>query len=345
MNFYKNLKIGTKICLVIACVLVICVGIMGVLISNQTSKIISEESHKLLDNVTDRFVAMGVGAIESGFGNVDSARKNIDSVYRMIDVIPLEILESNLESMSDVGSYVSGSFIYLKNGANMYRNDPKLPKEHHFTADGGMLLVATDDDPENDGGVRYAPALPEILEYPAFKESLQNNKPAFGIPRRIHLGGNDIYGVTMTYPIVKNNQVVGVVGAFLNLKTLQAAFRKEEDSVYKGSRIFMLDSKGVVAIHPSESFLMKKLDEVNKDATATTLLQAQAAGKDGIYEYRTTDGVKSLASLQSFEIWHGINKRWAIITTGPEEIIMEPLNTVQLPFLCFQSYLLLSLRW
>ncbi|USD64636.1 methyl-accepting chemotaxis protein [Vibrio sp. SCSIO 43136] len=78
--------------------------------------------------------------------------------------------------------------------------------------------------------------------------------------------------ITISTPVVKNGNVIGVMGADLTLKSLQRTINDYD--VGTNAFAMMLNDKGTVLAHPDNNMLMKTISEVEPGMTVTKIRTA-----------------------------------------------------------------------
>ncbi len=144
-------------------------------------------------------------------------------------------------------------------------------------------------------------------------------------------------GITAASPIVVNGQIVGVVGADLELGSL-STFLDSLDSGEGGSSI-IVNQDGVVIAHPDPNRIQEPAGDSLKTVAIADLddPQARAAvasyvlqGADGdgaqLTSFTTADDVESRGSFRNVRVGDGV---WTVAVFGPQDSLVGNLATAR----------------
>ncbi|WDL69373.1 methyl-accepting chemotaxis protein [Helicobacter winghamensis] len=325
MNLHK-LKLGTKIVSTILFVIVICLGIMSYVVISRSATIQLQETHKLLNNTAARFSNLVGGYLNEMFAVLESQQ---DTISSMIDRNAREeVLQDAVGTMLDSARVADYGYLYVIDP--MYSGD-NIRNENFKAANGKMLILVTDSDIRNLGGIKSLKADNTIIEIPSVLRALQSGEPNVGIPtlRNIAEQGESV-GIAMNYPLKnKSGEIVAVLGLFVNLNTISKDINTKERSVFKGDYKAIMTADGIIAAHINQNALGKALDEINPHESVKKIMQATKEGRDGIYKYFNTQGNESLTAINTFQIGRdSMNTHWSAFVTAPIDSITEPVRSL-----------------
>lgn len=116
--------------------------------------------------------------------------------------------------------------------------------------------------------------------------------------------------IVIATPIIRDNDIVGVIGASIDLSSLTELITGEEFK--DGSFGFIVDGTGRTIAHPNQDFVAEMLDAMHLEPVEKVL-----EGKTGTVNY-TDNGEKKLASYTYLE-----RMNWGIIVEVPERAAMK----------------------
>ncbi|EDP6383375.1 methyl-accepting chemotaxis protein, partial [Campylobacter jejuni] len=105
-------------------------------------------------------------------------------------------------------------------------------------------------------------------------------------PIKMNLEGQDFDAVNVAMPIFdRKNQVVGVIGMTLDFSAIATYLLDPKSQKYNGELRILLNSDGLVAIHPNKNLVLKNLKDVNPNKGAQETYKAMSEGKNGVFNY------------------------------------------------------------
>ena len=321
----KNLKLGTRISLLLTSIIVVCMGVMAFVIISMSTSIQTREANKLLQNVSLRMSNLIQGKFDQTFAFLDSLESAIEVTLKNTQGYTVReggLLTTIVEDALDADGDASFLYLYLKNVAST-RSGTILPN-------GEFLLIIGDNDVENKGGIYNIPATEKILNFGSVQKAFQTGKPTIGEPTYQNIDGKkERLIVGLNFPIKDSQQaVIGVVGLVVDMEKLGAWIQDPSLSVFEGDYRFIMTESGTIAVHPNPNVLSKNISEVNSDSHTETIKNASLRHQNGVYEYKTLDGDKALVGLSSFKIYNSV-ANWSVLLVTPEKSIMEPIYALQ----------------
>lgn len=144
----------------------------------------------------------------------------------------------------------------------------------------------------------------------------------------MNLEGQDFDAVNLAMPIFdRKNQVVGVIGMTLDFSDIATYLLDPKSQKYDGELRVLLNSDGFMAIHPNKSLVLKNLKDVNPNKGAQETYKAMSEGKNGVFDYITSDGDDSYAAINTFKVQ---DSSWTVLVTAPKYSVFEPLKKLQM---------------
>ncbi len=331
MNFYSNLKIGQKIVAVVGIVLFIGIFLIVLIINIQVRQEINSNIEKILIANTARYANYIQGNMNSVISVLDNSANIMNNRFlhttnRTDVVIESEDILKGLLKASHWSSY-----------AYFYYFNPTLEKlslsdKFRTASDKFVILLKK----ESNGNIVPLQALDSITEFPAVKATLESKKTTIGIPLHITLGSYELIGSNIVAPIFDRNQnLIGVVGAIVDLKVMSETLLDKRFDTYEGNTRSVIASDGSVAIHSNQDLVGKKITEVNKSSSAQYLYDTILSRKSAFIEYTTTAGVQSLTQVYPFTIgYDDFQTYWAMFVSLPKDAVYESLNHLLIIVMC-----------
>ena len=315
---FSNISLGTRTSSVIGLIFLVCLVVMSVTVVNVVKDVQTTEANKLLDNTSSRMTAVtetylqevitSIQVLESIVEN--SLSSDTDDEKEIMDLTNVALLAS------EYGTY---AYVYVKNPklvAETVQNQNRLPN-------GEFLYLVKQDGAK---AVRLN-ATDKPLKLPSFERAITEKKPAIGQPIEMDLGAGNEYGFFLVYPIIKNKEVIGAVGVFVDVRALSDIILSDAYSVFEKDYRVLLTSRGIVASHPNKQALGKAFAEINPHPTTKILVQAVADKKDDVYEYVNMKGEESFAGLSAINV--GSYGYMYVGIIAPKDSVLAPVNKLR----------------
>ena len=343
MRFFNNLKIGTKIIVVVILVLSLGIASLGIIISNQ----VSNEIESNIESILRANVQKNANFVQGKFNEVIATLENTGDVLSTLatrehgrQFVADSIL--NLKSMLEASSWSNFAYLYVpKADENLRTMDKRF-----ITPDGEFVVLYEDKGKAAKERVGILQAQGVIPKMPAVQRTLQSKKSIIGVPLQMNIGNQTFTGVNMTMPILDSNgTLVAILGTVINLKAMSDEVLDPKYDLYKDSATFVSNDKGYVAIHRNQSIVGRAIQEVNTHPSMKALIDAVQNRANTILPYYPYDTqIKSLAALQSFEIGHGdLSAHWSMVMCVPESAVYAPLTRLQLTIVLVSVLIMIAL--
>ncbi|MCI5968871.1 cache domain-containing protein, partial [Helicobacter sp.] len=322
---FGNLKLGTRLSLLLAIIVIICMGVMTAVVVSISTSVQTKEAKKLLQNTSLRAANAIQGKFNQTFAFADTLRSTIEATLKSTPGYVMregDLIATIVEETLDADKDSVFIYLYLKN-INSTRNGTILPN-------GDFLLILGDNDVENQGGLYHIPASETILNFGSVQKALQTGKPTIGEPTIQNVDGRkDRLVVGLNVPIHDiNGRPVGAVGLVVDLEDIGNWVNSPILNAFEGDYRVVMTESGTIGTHPNSSFVSKNISEINRDTkTIETIKNASLRHQNGVYDYKTTDGKEALVGLSSFGVYDAAN--WTVLFVAPLKSILQPVHTLQ----------------
>lgn len=317
----KNLNLGTRVSLLLAAIIIVCMATMTFVIIGSSTAIQKREAQKLLSNVSLRMSNLLRGSVNQTFAFLDGVHNSIEANLNGSTATEAE-LEKVIEDMLDANDNANFGYLYLKHF--------KPSKSINTLKNGEFMIVRGDSDIDNNGGLYTIPASEQILQSQSLQKALKTQHNTIGTPTFADLDGKGQKLLSgLNIPIKdKQGRVVGVVGLVISMDRVNSWMQNGNLSVFDGDYRFIMTEDGDIGVHPHQDALGKNILEVNTDEHAQALKQVAKAHDSGIYEYKTIDKRDALVGLSSLQLYD-TGTYWSAMVVAPLDAIMQPVYSLR----------------
>ena len=315
---FSNISLGTRTSSVIGLIFLVCLVVMSVTVVNVVKDVQTTEAKKLLDNTASRMSAVTEVYLQEIITSIQilestvekSLTSNTNDEEEVMDLASLALL---------AGEYGTYAYVYVKNPklvAETVQNQNKLPNGeflHLIKKEGGKIVRMNAND--------------KPLQLPSFQRAITEKKPAIGHPVETDIGGGNEFGFFLVYPLLKNQEVIGVVGIFVDVRALSDIILSNAYSVFEKDYRALYTSRGTVASHPNKQVLGKSFTDANPHPSAKNMVQAITNKKDGVYDYVNIQGEESFAALSAINV--GSYGYMYIGIIAPKDSVLAPVNKLR----------------
>ena len=334
MSFLKNLTIGVK--LVVCTLAVVCVGILAlsVLVSVSVDDVISKDTDDILRSNASRYANYMEGnfneivsllSMSSQFIKNDFERYNWGIMPETLQTLVGELLQNSPWSLY--------SYLYLPHALDDFGFDSEGATKMR-TESGKFVILLGREKPESGSPIQMLQGTDTIVNFPDVQQALQEQRNfMMGKPLKLSIHGHEFFGVNMTAVVMDEleNQILGIIGVIVDLKTASDILADPRFDIYDGNLRSVATNDNLLAIHRNSEFFGRDVLELNKHATAQTLIDVMRNKRDSVFEYTTVSGVDSYAAVKFFDIGHGkMDTHWSIVITAPRNVVAAPLFNLQL---------------
>ena len=315
---FSNISLGTRTSSVIGLIFLVCLVVMSVTVVNVVKDVQTTEANKLLDNTSSRMTAVTETYLQEVITSIQvlesivesSLTSNTDDEKKIMDLTDVALLAS------EYGTY---AYVYVKNPklvAETVQNQNKLPN-------GEFLYLVKQDGAK---AVRLN-ATDKPLKLPSFERAITGKKPAIGQPTEMDLGGGNEFGFFLVYPLIRNQEVIGAVGVFVDVRALSDIILSNAYSVFEKDYRALYTSRGIIASHPNKQVLGKLFTDANPHPSAKNMVQAITNKKDGVYDYVNIQGEESFAALSAINV--GSYGYMYIGIIAPKDSVLASVNKLR----------------
>ncbi len=316
---FSKLSLGSRISTIIGLILLVCLAVLGVVLTNNAKAILLEEADKLLDNTSSRMVSVTEVYLQEIITSAVILEENVEAFVARNENNERDIMKQ-VDVALEANEFGIYAYAYVKNPAlvgDSIQAQNRLPNGEF------MYLVHQ----ENGKAVRMN-AAQRPIEMPSFQKAMQEGKPAMGQPVSVDFGKGEELGFFIVYPIFDaNKQIAGAIALFVDVKGLSNLVLSDKYSVFANDYRVLISSDGTIISHPNAEFMGKKFAEVNPNPSTQQIVQAVTTQKDGVYEYIKTDGEISLMGLSALSV-SDVGYLYVGIV-APEVSILTPINAMR----------------
>jgi len=324
MEFFSNLKIGTKIISSIILVVVLGIVVMSLRVSSNVSSQIQDSTKRILTISAARYANYMQGSFKEIVAITDVAASVIGDKVSSGWNLNLKEVQSILAS--SIGSSVHIDYLYA------YIISPSDPiiNPKYLTQTGKTVVMVYDENPYIKEGIRLEQGQDVVLEASAMRRVLETKSPAIGEPRFFNIGGKNSFSVSVAYPILgKNNEIIGAVGALFNLKSLSDLLLDKKFNVYQGDIRFLISPNQNIVIHPDSNTIGSSFTGTNTTQGAKIASAFIANQEDELF----LDSYIPLNNIESYAVFKSILIRdfpkWYIGVTIPKKAALSSLSELQ----------------
>lgn len=328
MGFFKNLKLGRKIVVVIAAILVVSMGILTYVVYSQVRNVIQHDVEEILQANTARYANYIQGNFNEAVAVIQTARDVVHQKLLSGDPSIIQTLSVTLEQMLNASEWVYVGYAYIPNPSP--RAQEQLSRDPRFlTPNGKHVVTLISDYGHHNAQIIQSPDF--LVELPAVQEVLKTKKAQVGVPRILKIQDTEFTGISVAMPIFyPNGELAAVISAIVNLKDMSDHLLDKRFDIYEGNLRFVITDEAIVAIHRNQSIIGKDAREVNKHPSMQDLYEAVRDHKNTLLLYTTFEAkAPSVASVRTFDIGHGdLTEHWAMVMTAPVDSVYAPLRTL-----------------
>ena len=331
MRFLDSLKLGAKMSLFFGSVFGVCLVIILGLINYQQSKIQGGEAKKLLENTTLRHANYTQNLFNGITSPLELMGLNVQNslAAEQNRAYIFDDIQIRLMNATDIMKYLSYSYIYLQKDSYYARRasteDPRAK-----LSDGSTLILIKDNEQAKQGGIEVLQAEADILNLDSIKKAFAQNTSTLqvGEPGFLNIEGKQVFGVSISYPLVRSGKVEGVAGVFVNFDIFSKELLNPNRSVFKNDHTTFLSDDGVLAVFYDSKQLGKKIDEVNPHPSLKPVLEAIKNKQSGIYEFTSAKGEQSYIAAAVFELVPNTNSHYVISVIAPKSSVYAPVYSL-----------------
>lgn len=337
VDYYKHLSVAHKIIFVFSCIVFLIILSFALIMNSASKTILKEENSITLTNTVSRYKNFVDGANISVYSSLRVAQNLAErSIIDGRTITDMNIITRIIESAADNRFVNFGFMVVNPRFAPLIQNT----QMSHHQPNGSIAFGVA----KSQNGVKTFAVNNSILsQVTALQNALQSGKIEVDEPKYITIDGKRHYVYNLALPILNpQKQIVAVISLSVNLEQLEALLGDPSLIVYENDQRFVLVDGTIVATSVGKENRGKNLLEINNTPQTKIILQNHKNSINGIYEYKSADGLEGRIALQNFEVIPGIGKHWTIALFAPNDSIYAPLSYLHttIPILTVVSILL-----
>ncbi len=332
MRYFSNLRIGTKIVIIVSIAVFGGIIALSSTIMFNVSSTMIDESKRTLSINSSRYA----NYIQGNFEQATTALQTTG--YNLIDEIDshsieIDMLEHTIKNMLESNAWSNYGYIHLTKPETY--NLPKAGNEDFYTPSGKFLILVDKPEANRRGASIVIEPTDDIISMPEIAQAMTQKHIIFGEPSEIIIDDLDVFAVNIVMPIIdKNGNVAGVLGVIVDLYTMSKALLNERFNVFKDDSRFVITQNGTIAIHSNRDVLGKNLSSVNQDPSTQHILQASKSQQESVQNYKNAGlSFESYAAIKPFTIGNDNGTplmTWTMVTTVPFYSVLAPLANLQI---------------
>lgn len=223
-----------------------------------TSAQISEQNFTQISN---KFASLIEGKFDSPMAYLNAVSSIIVNQVETGDVDRVK-LQKSIMSTFDAYKQAEGTAVLLE--PNAYDGkDSEYKNSEYGTMNGRISYYYYREDNQ----AKYTPTTDKDeveFQQAYYTTSMASNAPSFSDPYLYNVGGNQVYMITESYPLVnKSGKAFGIITVDLYLDSIHSFLSKEK--IYNTGYSILVNEKGVVIYSPLTKDIGKNAKEVNVD--------------------------------------------------------------------------------
>ncbi|WP_301007868.1 MULTISPECIES: methyl-accepting chemotaxis protein [Helicobacter] len=331
MDFFRNLKLQTKLNSVIAIIFIVGIIILSLIVTNRVSENMQRNAKDIVEKSSQSYADHIKGISEELITITRGSSSTLNHIFETAEIRDLSFqrIYNVVEGIFDSSSNANYGFLYLKNAPAHFRENPL-----HITPSGEFFMMLYDEDTSKKGGITSKQARDTFPQLASIQDALRegkygSNRVFFGKTRKFQIGEDDFIGTGLVMPLFDSRkQIIGAIGFIFNFETIAAYLNDPDQSVFEQDIRLLLDNDGLIISSPDSNQLLKQIQDVNPTPGAQSLINAIKDHQDGIYDYTDTHGNSSFASLENFSVADN-EASFAVVTTAPKNSVLAPLYHLQ----------------
>ncbi|MFC3847873.1 chemotaxis protein, partial [Helicobacter baculiformis] len=312
---FRNLKLGTKVVMVISLVLLFAFGILGVVLLRNANDALTKNAEQILKEQTKmkatnviRALRNIARAIFNFTGYMISSPQILQEDSKMQDMLT-KLIDTNERG------HIREAFLVLL-------DDQQQPKTNIGILKNAHNQIQTF---HNDQGILQSYAVRKVLET---KDSARN-------PTRLTklMDGSEVFGNIVALPIKIRSKMVAIVAVFIDFERIQAQYFPTD-----GQNGFLLGRRNtILALHADHKLQGKRFVDIIKNTNAQKILDfRQHAAADSVITMELySDVLKKdiMITLYTFrpfnKILHDVDYNWVITSAIPKDEVLKSLYTMR----------------
>lgn len=316
---FKNLKIGTKVTIIVSLAFILCLGSLSIIISIAASNIQLKSSKDLLEIVSQDAAKSSLIIFNEVYTALANSHGRIQMLIQNSSNNKLQSLAESVVNVLDNNNWGTYSYIYIKDANFIGDTIPSAYKLNN----GGFMLIAKDNDVQNPGSVVMIAPDEVITDLRSVQQTLKTGKISMGNPSIQSVGGEQPHlGIAINFPLKdRQNITQGVVGIFIDLENLSKKLNSNEYSFFNDDYRILLSEDLIISSHPNKDLLVKNFSSAINQKNDNTLIDAIKNRQNGVFSFIDYEGQENLVAVTNFEIGYRTGIFWNILALAPIDSI------------------------
>ncbi|PZT47176.1 hypothetical protein B6S12_10455, partial [Helicobacter valdiviensis] len=151
-----------------------------------------------------------------------------------------------------------------------------------------------------------------------------------GDPIKSDFGNGEFLGINIGLPIFdKQENYIGILIYTYDIVQFSQALNNPALNAYKRDLRFLMNDKGIIAVHPNPDAILKTLKDINKDESANAVTNAVTSRETKLFDhYIASTGDLSFASVATISTLDN-SSYWSIVVTAPKKEVFAKLRELQ----------------
>lgn len=313
-TYFNRLPVAGKLVAFCAAAISVLLAIGFTIVTLQASSVVGRGSSDTAQATAERY-AGGIATDVNGIVGASHAMARSISTDLTTNGFAADRTVAQLRGFLDAAPTVLGAWSILEPEYNR----PELAENTMYNAAGGFAPYLTRD---KSGKVTAQPASPpEDWQKDYYAGGLKRAAGRLSIPYSYPVDGKDVTMFSITFPLRRGDQVVGVSGFDISLDDLSAGLMQQKPLGSGRVRLIAQDGKWIA--HENPEMRMKPYDEDQKELIDAVI----KTGTPQRFSQVAADGTHWARFAVPVSI-DGIADRWAVVVDIPQAAITAPANAL-----------------
>lgn len=279
MRYFNNLRIGTKIVIIVSITVIVGIIALSTAIMLNISTTMIAESKRILAINSARYANYIQGNFEQVIAALQTTGYNLTNELDNLNTLKPSMLEQEIKNMLESNIWSNYGFIYLTHPEAYFSQENS---EDFLTPSNKFLILIDKPEINKRGSAITIESSDDIINMPEIAQAITQKRIIFGEPSALMIDDLDVFAVNITMPLVDlKGNITGVLGVIVDLYTMSKALLDERFKVFEGDSRFVITENGAVAIHKNRENLGKALSEMNQDPTRSIFCKQAKHTKKG----------------------------------------------------------------
>ena len=318
MGFSKSL--ATKLLVALCSVISIALGILVLVVSQQSSRVAEEQANQLVTQMAERHAHVVNSELDAALIPIRTLAQTLASQKvagladrRLADTALREVAEANPKVLGIWTTWEPNAFDGLD---AKYVNTPGSDATGRYISNwsrgSGHIALEPNVDYEKEGTGDYY-----LLARKTRRETIVN-------PYLYPVGGKPTLITSITVPILLDGKFVGTVGADISLEQIQK--QVSEITAFEKGYALLVSNNGTLVTHPSQERRAKQLGDSAAESLVKTALSSDTALSGRVHsEVLGADAIEVVVPIR-------VGKTvtpWALAVFAPLDEVLAPARELR----------------